>query len=309
MKKCCILLIIFLGGVLYAQKNQKNNTLKTLSDKACLCIDSIRTTNKTKENLSKEISDCIDKQVILYQALKKTDESILNKNNKVEVNINPDSQDYKEAYEELENYLMDSCTILREKIAASDFHSEYSMSKDPKALAHYYKGIEEAERGNLENAIEQYKLAVKTDPKFAFAWDNLGITYRRVERYDDAISAYKNSLKADPKGKMPLQNIPIVYIYKKEYQKAINAFKEFDKTYPGDPEVYYGIGQIYFQHLEDYEKSLDYMCKAYIIYTRTKNPYRTDAESIILSIYKKMKEQNKTELFNTTLKRNGITPN
>jgi cytochrome c-type biogenesis protein CcmH/NrfG len=32
------------------------------------------------------------------------------------------------------------------------------------------------------------------DPEFAFAWDNLGISYRRLNNYDKAIDAYSKSI-------------------------------------------------------------------------------------------------------------------
>jgi cytochrome c-type biogenesis protein CcmH/NrfG len=37
------------------------------------------------------------------------------------------------------------------------------------------------------------------DPEFAFAWDNLGISYRRLNNYDKAIDAYSKSIAIDPK--------------------------------------------------------------------------------------------------------------
>jgi tetratricopeptide (TPR) repeat protein len=52
---------------------------------------------------------------------------------------------------------------------------------------------------------------VKIDPNFAYAYDNMGICYRRLEEYDKAIEAYEKSLKIDPYGTMPLQNLGIVY--------------------------------------------------------------------------------------------------
>lgn len=51
------------------------------------------------------------------------------------------------------------------------------------------------------------------------------------------------------------------------------------------------------------------MCKAYVIYTQQKSPYRTDAEKVIAYIYSEMKKQNKTDKFNEVLKANNINQN
>jgi tetratricopeptide (TPR) repeat protein len=59
------------------------------------------------------------------------------------------------------------------------------------------------------------------DPEFAFAWDNLGISQRRLNNYDKAIFAYSKSLAIDPK-LMPLQNIAVAYVHKKNLIKRLS---------------------------------------------------------------------------------------
>lgn len=169
--------------------------------------------------------------------------------------------------------------------------NKFSDNED--AVEYYTKAVNSSKKEDWNGAIKNYKLALEKDPKFVYAWDNLGICYRRIGDYDKAIDAYKKSVAIDPTGKMPLQNIAIAYIYKKEYQKAIDAYLDLDKIHPNDAEVYYGIGQIYALHLENNEKGLDYISKAYKIYTQQKSPYRTDAEKILGIIY-----NNKISLIN-----------
>lgn len=223
----------------------------------------------------------------------------------VTINSNPESDDYKKAYYDIEAYLMTNCNTARELTTTAESKHD-KISKDPVAHDFYKKAIQASEKEDWNEAIKNYKSALEKDPKFTYAWDNLGICYRRIGDYDKALDAYRQSLAIDPKGKMPLQNIAITYIYKKEYQKAIDAYSVFDKEYPGDPEVYYGIGQIYYEYLKDNEKALDYICKAYSIYTVQKSPYRSDAETIIGYIYKKMKEENKLDKFKEILKNNKL---
>jgi tetratricopeptide (TPR) repeat protein len=317
-KQLTILITIFICSFSFAQKEKdklpsSEKILKEISEKACKCIDSINGYNKAKDAVNKEISSCIDKNVLVYSMTKtfaKTSADIesgkiKDKKVNVTINSNPESDDYKQAYYEIETALMDNCTSLKELISAAETNHDL-VSKDPVALDFYNKAIEASEKEDWKEAIKNYEQAVKKDPKFIYAWDNLGICYRRTGEYDKALEAYRNSLKIDPKGKMPLQNIALTYVYKKEYQKAINAYLDFDKVHPNDAEVYYGIGQIYYDHLKDNEKALDYMSKAYNIYTEQKSPYRTDAETIIGYIYKKMKNEGKTDKFKEILKNNKI---
>ena len=160
---------------------------------------------------------------------------------------------------------------------------------------------------NYEKAKDLFEKAVKEDPEFAFAWDNLGLSYRRLNNFDKAMDSYEKSLEIDPKGMMPLQNIAVVYEYKKKYKKAITAYEKLAELDKNNPEVYYGIGNIYTTYIKNYETGLENMCKAYNLYIEQKSPYRTDAEKIISIIYAEMKKQGNEDKFNQILKANNIS--
>lgn len=204
---------------------------------------------------------------------------------------------------------MDNCPTLKDKVASNNVVNNNSMSTNKEALKLYDLGMDETAKNNFKGAIEYYKKAVKIDPNFAFAYDNMGICYRRLEEYDLAIDAYEKSLKIDPNGLMPLQNIAVAYSYKKDYKKAVETYERLAKIEPNNPEVFYGIGQMYALHLNDSEKGLDNMCKAYKLYIEQKSPYRGDAEKIIQMIYAQMKKDGKEDNFNKILSANNIKSN
>jgi tetratricopeptide (TPR) repeat protein len=83
----------------------------------------------------------------------------------------------------------------------------------------YNKGVELLQKEKYKDAIPFFEKAVSLDDDFAFAWDNLGICYRRTEQYIKAEEAYKASLKVDPAGKGTLQNLPVVYQLEKNTMK------------------------------------------------------------------------------------------
>jgi tetratricopeptide (TPR) repeat protein len=289
------------------------DTAKLLSEtgqNACACIDSISLVNKNSEELSAEISTCIDKQVSGYQLTMQFFHSLSegNTNNRIVLNTNKNSTEYQRAYFKIETWLKDSCKSLNRAVASNNKESEYSFSSDKEAIALYNKGIPYFDNENYKEALPYFEKAVQKDPKFAFAWDNIGICNRRMNNFDAAIDAYNKSLELDPKGKTPLQNIPVAYEYKKEYDKALAAYLNILKYYPDDPEAYYGAGRVYEFFKIDYEKALQYMCQCYSIYIQTKSPYRVDAEKQISYIYGKMKADGKEELFYKILKDNNITP-
>lgn len=321
MKKSLITILTFclclyaVGQVKETKKTDK--LLQELSDNGCKCIDTIKTSNMTQQEISKAINRCIDSQAGAYQLgskMMKIDLSNLSKRDskdtvKLVFNSNEKSQEYKDYYYEIERYMMENCKSIKRKIAASDLENYFSVSKNPEARIMYSKGIEQSEKQNYQKAISYFQKALKIDSLFAFAWDNMGLCYRKLDNYDEAIYAYNKSLELDPLGLMPLQNIAVAYDYKKEYQKALTAYETLAELDSKNPEVYYGIGLLYAYSLNDLEKGLDNMCRAYTYYIAQKSPYRTDAEKIINMIYTDMKKQGKETTFDEILKKNNINQN
>ncbi len=283
--------------------------LKSTRDQSCKCIDEIKLKKKSKEKIAAEIKKCIDDQVSSYQLMQKLlgakNNSDTGKTRTISINSNKQSDDYKNYYYEIERALRDSCESLKTLLGSNEKESKHSISKNDDAVAYYSIGQDAMKAGNNEDAVKYFLKAVNKDPKFAFAWDNLGVSYRKLAKYQEAIDAYNKSLEIDPKNLTPLQNLPLEYQYTKEYDKAVESYKKLIATLPEDPEGYYGAGQALY-NLKEYEKSLDYLCKAYNLYVKMGSPYRTDAEKMIQYLYAELKNQGKEDSFNKILKENNI---
>jgi len=311
------LLIVFNFAAHGQETDIKESLLRELAENACKCVDSISTYNRSRAEVDKDINKCIADRTSAYQLgaqlgsleelTKGTGKKRSKKSTTITVNVNEESTEYKQYYYELERYMMENCSALRQKVASNDKQSEHSISDNAEALELYDKGLEKLNDQDWSAAIQYFEKAVVLDSGFAFAWDNIGICYRKLGKYDEAIAAYSKSLEADPSGIVPLQNIAVVYQYKKEYQLAIDAYNKLSAIDSSNPEVYYGLGHVYATNLNDMENGLRNMCKAYNLYIEQKSPYRTDAENIISVIYAEMKKAGKESEFRKILKENNIT--
>ena len=67
-------------------------------------------------------------------------------------------------------------------------------------------GIKVAQNGLWKEATFWWEKAVKIDPTYAAAWNNLGIGYEQEGRFDEARKAYEKALALDPKNLMIRQN-------------------------------------------------------------------------------------------------------
>lgn len=320
MRSIILLFFVAISSNTYSQKDNekvKEDLLTEVSKSACQCVDSIDVYDKPVTEISKEIRACIDKQVLIYQLgaqligvtgdISSDKKKKKKKDVSVSLNQDPSSSEYKDYYFEIERHMMQNCPSLKTKAAINDKQHSKSYSKNQEALDLFSQGVQETKNGNLAESARLYEAALKIDPEFSFCWDNLGITYRKLGEYDRAIAAYEKSLEVDPQGTMPLQNLGSVYEHQKQYEKAINAYERLAKVDKDNPEVYYGIGRVSAVFLNDYEKGLDNMCKAYKIYVQQGSPYRTDAENVIQQIYSEMKKLGKEDKFYEILKANNIS--
>ena len=290
----------------------RQSMLSKTAASSCLCIDSITITNRSAKENAIEIKKCIDKEVVSYQSSLKILEAVdVKEGEEVTLTIytNPESNAYKKYYFEIEKQLMDSCQAVKRVVGMNNKENEKSVSKNSEAIKEYNKGNGYLRQNDFANALPYYEKAVKIDSEFVFAWDNIGVCNRRLGNFDAAIDAYKKSIKLDPTGITAFQNISLAYVGKKNYKKAIESYNELSKLDRNNPEVYYGIGVIYYENLIDYEKALDNMCKAYNLYIEQNSPYRTDAEKVIQGIYSELKKQGKEAIFDKILETNNISKN
>ena len=66
-------------------------------------------------------------------------------------------------------------------------------------------------------AAEYFLKAIKIEPKFVQAIDNLGKVYRILEKYDLAEKYYKKSIEIFPNGSTAHQNLAVVYDRQERY--------------------------------------------------------------------------------------------
>ena len=122
----------------------------------------------------------------------------------------------------------------------------------------YEKGIEAADRGETDKAIDQFKKAISLYPEFGLALNQLGVQYLKRGELDNAEEALVKAVKLLPDGPEPSLNYGIVLLQKKKFDEAEvqlhDAVKKNDQAFTAH--LYYGITLIYVKKIPEAESEL-----------------------------------------------------
>ncbi|MCK6457862.1 MAG: tetratricopeptide repeat protein [Phycisphaerae bacterium] len=87
--------------------------------------------------------------------------------------------------------------------------------------------------GNLAGAIEQYREALKDDPRSIEAYTRLGIAYNRTQRFEDAMKMFLRAIEIAPEKAYLHNNLGFSYVLAARYRDAERAFRQALTLRPG----------------------------------------------------------------------------
>jgi tetratricopeptide (TPR) repeat protein len=137
-------------------------------------------------------------------------------------------------------------TINRNRVWSDEFTFwTDTVKKAPESSrAHNNLGNALYKKGFIEEAIKEYKEALRIKPGNQEALYNLGAVYHHKGMLDEAISFYKKAVQLNPYYFLARSNLGVAYAEKGEYDRAIRELKGAVKLWP-DAEGYYNLGLLY----------------------------------------------------------------
>ena len=103
--------------------------------------------------------------------------------------------------------------------------AKFVIDATKNAVLHNEKGVRFLQDGYIAAAAIEFKLAIALNPRSAASatfYNNLGLAYTRMHRYDWAISSYKNAINLNPNFLEYYRNLIKVYKAKRVLSKEIN---------------------------------------------------------------------------------------
>jgi tetratricopeptide (TPR) repeat protein len=115
--------------------------------------------------------------------------------------------------------------------------------------------------GNNERAVTPAKKVIDLEPKNETNHYYLGLTYFKLQKYDEAIAAFQQGLTLKPDFAHAWFQIGSAYFNQKKFKEAAAAYKKYTEFSPDDPSGWLSIGVCYMQ-LKDHESALEPMKKS-----------------------------------------------
>lgn len=101
-----------------------------------------------------------------------------------------------------------------------------TVRKSPKkARPHHNLGTAYLNRGQIKEAIQEYKTTLKLNPYYLDAYFHLGNAYLQQGLIEDAVAEYQSVLKLNPNHIKARNNLGSIYIQQGQIEKAIGEFK------------------------------------------------------------------------------------
>ncbi|MEO6392123.1 MAG: tetratricopeptide repeat protein, partial [Pyrinomonadaceae bacterium] len=100
------------------------------------------------------------------------------------------------------------------------------LSQNPDAVKEYNKALEVGNKGDTKTAEAGYRKAIKLDPNFALAHNNLGSMLMDRGDIAGAETSYQAAIQADPKLQLARLNLGSVQVDQKKFDEAVQTLDQ-----------------------------------------------------------------------------------
>jgi tetratricopeptide (TPR) repeat protein len=132
----------------------------------------------------------------------------------------------------------------------------------PKAVQEFEKGNQKQKDGNFESAMSHYQKALRVEPDFYPALNNLGALYERQKDHTQAETALLRSLEINADDAEAYINLGHVLYEEGKYRPAIERLQEGLQRSPESSMGHFFLGSAYLKlgDLDSAEPSLKHAC-------------------------------------------------
>jgi len=124
---------------------------------------------------------------------------------------------------------------------------------------HFNMGIVLTKLGRLEEAIIEYKRAIDLKPDYSKAYSNLGSAYLKKGKVEEAVDACQKAVELKPDYAFAYSNLGYAFLVKGLYEEAKSSAARAAELDPGLPEAYNLLGFLHEREEQFGEAYAEYL--------------------------------------------------
>jgi tetratricopeptide (TPR) repeat protein len=128
-------------------------------------------------------------------------------------------------------------------MVVGDTVSVHSMQLPAGAIKEFHRSEKCVGSGDYSCAAEHLQKALRVDPKFVEAHNNLGASYLELSRYQDAIAEFEAAIALDEKMVAPYRNMSLGFFLMRRYVDAEAAARRALAISPDHKPARYSLGR------------------------------------------------------------------
>ena len=102
-----------------------------------------------------------------------------------------------------------------------------SCSRSPSfnnAESAFHGNVELARSQQWQKAVDAYREAIRLKPRYASAFDNLGVAYNQLGQFADAAKAFQQAIQLEPNWAKPHYDLGVAFSEQNKKQEALTAY-------------------------------------------------------------------------------------
>jgi tetratricopeptide (TPR) repeat protein len=107
-----------------------------------------------------------------------------------------------------------------------------AWAESQEARDHYNRGVIYQSQGRFGEAISEYQKAIVLEPKYGWAWSNLGNTWLSLGKVEEAIECFHRAIEIDPRDPTFHNNLGYAYSRQGKLDSARSEYERAVSLYP-----------------------------------------------------------------------------
>ncbi len=129
---------------------------------------------------------------------------------------------------------------------AERIFSDMTATSDLLPQNYFYLAKVESEKGNLEEAIRLYDLAINTaDGYYPEALLNKGYILKQLDRNEEAADVYREALRLRPEYSEAHYNLALLFHRNNDYRQAVRHYRNAVRSNPSYARAWYNAGVVF----------------------------------------------------------------